>query len=79
MFVKGHKPAKGVKKGGKSKEHVIRTADGGQKKVKLTRALAVRLLCVECLGFEGDPKDCTSPLCPVYPFRGGTRLSRLGD
>ena len=27
-------------------------------------------MCVECLGFAGDPiKECTSPKCPLYPYR----------
>jgi hypothetical protein len=76
MFENGHKIRR---KASKSKEHVIRTADGGRKKVKLTRCLGIKLLCVECLGFEGDPKDCTSPLCPVFPFRGKTLASMRGQ
>jgi hypothetical protein len=37
------------------------------------RALAMKLMCTECLGFEADPRsECTSPLCPLYPFRGKT-------
>lgn len=66
------------------KPHKIRTKDGGEKEFsKLNRALAIKLLCMECLGWEGHPKDavggCTSPMCPVYPFRGRTEASLRGD
>lgn len=38
-----------------------------------SRALAIKVLCTECLGFEADPRtECTSILCPVFPFRGRT-------
>jgi hypothetical protein len=28
-----------------------------------------------CLGFEENPKNCTSRMCPLYPFRGKTLLA----
>jgi len=35
------------------------------------RGLAIKVYCTECLGFEADPRsECTSPLCPLFPFRG---------
>ena len=41
-----------------------------------TRGLAIKIMCTECLGYEGDPqKHCTSPTCPLFPFR---RLTRAG-
>jgi hypothetical protein len=37
------------------------------------RGLAIKMCCTECLGFEADPRsECTSPLCPLYPYRGKT-------
>lgn len=57
--------------------HTVRSADQGTCCVKLTYKLAVALFCTECLGFEADPKsDCTSPLCPLYPYRRRTRASQ---
>ena len=56
-------------------KHTIRTKDGDTKEVKLTFKAAIKAMCVECFGFEGSPKDCTSPLCPLFVFRlgkGGT-------
>ena len=59
--------------------HTVRTRDGGQKTIKCGRTLAIKLMCMECLGWEGDPQECTSPLCPVYPFRGVTLKSQRGE
>jgi hypothetical protein len=56
--------------------HTVRTRDGGVKTLKYGRKLAIRLACTECLGWEDHPKDCTSPLCPLFPFRGITLLSQ---
>lgn len=32
-------------------------------------------MCTECMGFESDPKDCTSKYCPVFPYKGRTLVS----
>ena len=56
--------------------HTVRMRDGTTKALTYGRNMAIKLLCTECLGFEGDPKDCTCPLCPVYPFRGRTLASQ---
>lgn len=61
------------------KKHTIRTKDRGTKTFSYARTLAVRLFCTECLGWETDPKDCTSPLCPLFPFRRRTQSSLKGD
>ena len=56
--------------------HTVRTADGGRVRVRLTPRMAIALFCTECLGFEGNPKtDCTSPLCPLFPYRRKTMAS----
>ena len=62
-------------------EHAVRTKDGGQKRIKpYTRGLAIRVMCTECLGFEGNPStDCTSPLCPLYVYRKRTLCTQKGD
>ena len=52
-------------------EHEIRTKAGGVETVKLSPRLAIVRMCRECLGFETYPGECTSPKCPVYPFRTG--------
>ena len=60
-------------------KHTIRTSANGRIDVDLTQALAIKLKCMDCLGYEGNPnKDCTSQLCPLYPFRGKTLLSQDG-
>lgn len=58
--------------------HTVRTADGGTRYfAKWPRGLAVKAFCVECMGF-GDPADCTSPLCPLFPYRARTRATAKG-
>ena len=51
-------------------QHTIRTPEGGEQVVTLTPSSAIRSFCTECMGFTGSPVDCTSTLCPLYPFRG---------
>jgi len=52
--------------------HTVRTSSGGRKTIRMTRGLAIKLMCTECLGWEGQPKECPSTLCPLYPYRGKT-------
>jgi len=53
--------------------HTVRTSDGGRVTFKDYRMKrAIRCFCVECLGWSGDPLDCTAPLCPLFPFRRKT-------
>ena len=52
--------------------HTVRTKDGGTISLTITRAKAIKLHCTECMGFEGDPKGCTSPKCALFPYRGKT-------
>ncbi|MCF7853614.1 MAG: hypothetical protein K9N51_02360 [Candidatus Pacebacteria bacterium] len=59
--------------------HTVRSKDGGTVKLRYGRKLAIYLTCVECCGFEEHPQGCTSPLCPLFPFRGSTRASHKGD
>jgi hypothetical protein len=62
-----------------ARQHTVETEDGGTISLRLTRGLAIRLFCTECLGWEGNPKsDCTSRRCPLYPFRGYTRAAQKG-
>jgi hypothetical protein len=58
--------------------HTVRTRDGGTKTMKVTRGLAIKLHCTECMG-DNHPDDCTSKLCALYPFRGITRAALRGD
>jgi hypothetical protein len=52
--------------------HTVRTKDNKTRKVKLTGLTAIRLHCIECMGFQiHEVKRCTSVLCPLYPFRMG--------
>lgn len=56
--------------------HTVRTSTNGRRELRYGRELAIRLFCTQCLGWEGDPAECTAPLCPLFPFRGLTRKSR---
>ena len=51
------------------------TGDGQTIDVMLTRNMAIKAFCSECMGWETNPKQCTSILCPLYPFRGRTMLA----
>ena len=63
----------------KVRKHTMRTADEGTITLKVSRKLAMSAFCTECLGWEGDPQDCTSPLCPLYPYRVKTQTTIKGD
>lgn len=63
----------------KFRTHTMRTADEGTITLKVSRKLVMAAFCTECLGFEGDPRDCTAPLCPLYPYRIGTQTTLTGD
>jgi hypothetical protein len=40
---------------------------------KLTRAKAIRLQCIECMGYQpAFIKDCPDVPCPLWSFRMGT-------
>ena len=64
------------RRGGTMATHEVRTRDGGTKRLRYGRKKAIQLACVECLGWEHHPKDCTSPLCPLFPYRGQTLASQ---
>ena len=39
---------------------------------KITRAQAIKLQCIECMGFQKSlVKDCSDQQCPLWPFRKG--------
>ena len=59
--------------------HTIRCRTGGDTIVEnYHRAKAIKAMCTECLGYVGDPvDDCTSPKCPLYPFRGRSGVDRF--
>lgn len=59
-----------------SKQHTVRTRDGGTVTLTVNRGAAIKLMCTECLGWDTHPRDCTAKLCPLYPFRGLTTASR---
>ncbi len=59
--------------------HVVRTADGRYRELRLTRKLAMAACCTECMGFEADPADCTTYRCPLWPFRARTQATLRGN
>jgi hypothetical protein len=79
MHLKRIRPTPGATRRPKVASHTVRTRDGGKITLKYGRKLAIRLFCTECLGWEDNPKDCTAPLCPLYPFRAGTMASLRGQ
>ena len=56
----------------------IRMSDGSCKDITLNRSKAIKAKCTECMGWEGDPKQCTAIHCPLYPWRGRTLITRAG-
>lgn len=53
-----------------NKKHKIRTKSGKLLELELSRALAIKIHCTECMGYEGNPKECGIEECALYPFRG---------
>lgn len=41
---------------------------------KLHRTKAIKLMCTQCMCYETHPKDCDIDTCPLFHFRGKTRL-----
>jgi hypothetical protein len=76
---KGVKVKAKTTRGSGLRGNTVRTADGGKKALKYGRKQAIYLFCVECLGFEAHPNECTDEMCPLWPFRGNTMSSRRGD
>ena len=61
-------------------KHTVRTGDRGTKTFSnYTRGFAIKAMCSECEGFEGNPRDCTATKCPLYPYRRITLATRIGD
>jgi hypothetical protein len=57
-------------------KHTIRGFGGnGTVEVVLNRQTAIKAQCTECMGYESDPKECTSKLCSLWPWRGKTLVS----
>ena len=64
----------------KSFSHTVRTRDEGTRYFKhYGRRLAMAIFCTECLGWEEDPKECTAPLCPLFPFRTKSLMTQRGS
>ena len=74
MFVKGHKSTGNNAR--KAISHTVLTPTGTKTIPRLTKAMAIKLHCTECMGFQtADVARCTSPLCALYPFRKATRAA----
>jgi len=54
-------------------KHIVRRDGKGRTKVvDLTPLKAIRLHCIECMGFQKSfVNKCSSTLCPLHPFRTG--------
>jgi len=62
----------------KSITHTVRARNGKLVQLKLSRVLAMKIHCTECMGFESDPMDCTAKLCALYPWRRRTQSTING-
>lgn len=58
--------------------HTVRTKDGGTRTMPMGRKLAMAAMCTECLGWS-HPSGCTSPMCPLFPYRAKTEQTLVGD
>jgi hypothetical protein len=58
----------------KKKKPPIKTIKGPKNdRDKITRAQAIKLQCIECMGFQKSlVKDCTDQACPIWPYRKGS-------
>ena len=57
--------------------HTVLCADGKTKIINnYSRHKAIKLKCMSCINWEGNPKDCTDKICPLYPFKEWTNLSK---
>lgn len=64
----------------KAINHVLRTKDGGTRHfARYGRKLAIAAMCTECLGWDDNPRDCTAPMCPLFPYRARTQATLRGD
>jgi hypothetical protein len=54
-------------------KHTVRkNGEGKTRTVDLTPLKAIRLNCIECMGFRKSlVNECSSNLCSLYPFRMG--------
>ncbi len=52
--------------------HTIKTPSGEPAEIqRYNRTRAIKAMCSECMGWQGNPKDeCVDALCPLFPFRG---------
>lgn len=50
--------------------HRIKDGKGSTKTVRLSPRTAILAFCYECMGWnQAEVERCTSPECPLYPFR----------
>ncbi len=58
-------------RGPKSIVHKVKDHKGGLVEIQnYTRAKAIKTFCSECMPGQNPKTDCTSPTCPLYPYRG---------
>lgn len=55
--------------------HTVLAKSGAKMQVKLTARKAIKLHCTQCMGYEGDPKECGIETCPLYLYRGKTLIT----
>ena len=60
-------------------DHTIRTQhDEHMTYDPYPRSLAIKCFCSECMGWDSDPvTECTSTMCPLFPYRGRKRHMTL--
>lgn len=57
--------------------HTVRHKDGGTVKVNnYSMAKAIKICCVDCMGYESDPRTCVDKLCPFFPYKGSIFITK---
>ena len=60
----------------KGMSHTVRSNKGNPITIEnYTRGLAIKVMCTECLAHSTNPSECTSPMCPLFPFRKKSRAA----
>ena len=69
-------------------KHDIHDGKGGKITVKTSPIKAIRLFCIECMGYQvAEIPRCSAPLCPLFPYKMGDahkemsaeQRKRIGD
>jgi hypothetical protein len=61
-------------------KHDIHDGKGGKRAVKTTPPKAIRLFCLECMGYQqAEITRCSAPLCPLFPYKMGSANKSVSE